>query len=424
MEIGFDISFTDFPVFGPDLGIRDVQAWREQTWGPRGIELAMDTAVAAGVRTVNFRVHAPGPMWPSNVPGTTPHNWAIYSRKLGLEPDMGQWNMVKDGIDIAHRKGLRVLGWFDMTEGHAGLPTAWSLNHPQFCIVSRDGIRMDGPLGLVGKDGTTFDKTMVHVDHEELIARSFMDVYCTRPDGVSIDPQLSFAYPQVVDYRLALIDEALDYGLDGLFLVACLGLGYEPPVRDSFKQTHSLDPLDLPEDDPRWIKHQQSFFTAFVRRVNDLVRQKERATGRKIELIIEGQGGIARPGYREPEIGWENLPNWGAMPAYIEIETLARERLVDALAFWSFRDVDALPAAVRDNIRIVSRFRYMSAEQFTEENYHARVREAEKCGVSLLLINEARGALARSAWMYPGPPGPLFRLTQELISREQGGNRS
>ncbi len=415
MEIALDISYTDWPREGPEgFGIRDVQAWREQTWGERGFETVMDTALAFGTKVINFRVHAPGPMWPSKVAETWPFNWGEDSRRRGLKPDMAEWNMVEAGVKAAHRKGLKVLGWFDMTEGHAGLPTAWAMNHPEFCIVNRDGVRLDGPVGMVGKDGTRFDKSMVWMGYDDLIKQGFMDIYCTRPDGTSIDPLVSMACPEVVEHRLALLKEMLDFDVDGLFLVACFGVGCEKPSTDRFKQKYGLDPHDVPETDPRWIEHQRFYFTDYFRKVRDLIRQKEKSAGRKIEFIVEGQGGIPTPGLQAPEIGCKTVPNWAAMPAYIDVETLAREKIVDTLAFWTLREMDALSPEVRRNIKLATRYRFFNFEEFTEENYKARIRETEKRGVSLFLINENRGPLALCPWMYPGKPGPLYELTQRL----------
>ncbi len=415
MEMAIDVSYTDFPVTLPcQLGPQETQVWRENTWGEQGLETVMDTALAFGTKLINFRVHAPGPMWHSKIPGTTPFNWGEYTRRLGLKPDLAEWDMVAAGIQAAHRKGIRVLGWFDMTEGHAGLPTAWALNHPECCLVTREGIRCDGPVGLVGNDGTQFEKNMVWMDYDELIAKGFMDRYCLRSDGVPLDPLLSMTYPEVIDYRLALIGEVLDMGLDGLFLVTCFGVGYEKPSIERFKQKYGMDPHDIPETDPRWLEHQRFYFTDFFRKVRELIRQKEKNAGRKIEFIVEGQGGIPGHGLQEPEIGMKTVPKWAAMPDYIDVETLAREKIVDTLAFWTLREMDDLSPDVRRNVKLATRYRYYNAEEFTEENYKARIRETEKRGVSIFLINEARVGLMSCPWMYPGKPGPLYDLAQKL----------
>jgi hypothetical protein len=414
MEIALDVSYTDFPVLGSSIGIKDVQTWQAETWGERGLETVMDTALAFGAKTINFRVYAPGPMWPSKVPGTWPNNWGEYTQRLGLKPDMAEWNMVKAAVDAAHRKGLKILGWFDLTEGHGGLPTAWSMNHPEFCSVNREGIRLDGPVGLIGKSGRRFDPTMVWMDYDELIAEGYMNKQCLRPDGVQCDPQLSLAFPEVVEYRLALLNEMFDFGLDGLFLVTVSNVGYEKPVSDSFMQKYGLDPRQVALDDPRWVKHQGTYFTSFIRKIRQLMQEKERVVGRKLEFVLEGQGGIPRPWYQDPEIGWERLPTWASMPAFVDIETLAREKLIDTVALWTFREMDALNPEVRKNVKLATRYRYMDAEQFTPATYKARVSEAEKRDVSLFLINEARVPLSLCPWMYPGKPGSLYELTQKL----------
>jgi len=418
MQLALDVSFTDFPVTLPGKLTPDqIQIWRENTWGQRGIDLVMNTALAYGAKLINFRVHAPGPMWHSKVHGTTPFNWGEYTKRLGLTPTMAEWDMVAAGIKAAHQREIKILGWFDMTEGHAGLPTAWALGHPECGIVTREGIRCDGPVGLVGKDGTRFEKDMVWMDYDELIEKGFMDRYCLRPDGVPLDPQPSMAFPEVVEYRLALLNEVLDMGLDGLFLVVCFGVGHEKPSADRFKQKYGLDSRQVADDDPRWIEHQRYYFTDFFRKVRDLIRRKEQTTGRKIKFIVEGQGGIPGHGLQEPEIGMKTVPKWAAMQRCVDVETLAREKIVDTFAFWTLREMDALSPDVRKNINLATRYRYYNPEEFTEENYRARIREAQKRGVSIFLVNEARCALMHHSWFYPGKPGPLFDLAQKFRKR-------
>ena len=106
------------------------------------------------------------------------------------------------------------------------------------------------------------------------------------------------------------------------------------------------------------------------------------------------------------------------MPAYVDVDALAREKLVDALAYWTLREMDALGDEVRRDIKLVTRYRYFNAEEFTEDAYKARIREAEKRGVALFLINENRAPLALCPWMYPGKPGPLHELTQRLRAQK------
>ena len=381
-EIALDVSITCWARFGPeDLNRPEKrEAWQQQTWGQRGLETVMDTALAAGVRQIHFRVHAPGPYWPTKVKDAAP---CYIPETFGLKPTFKEWNVVRAAAEAAHRKGIKILGWFDLTEGHAGHPTKWALKHPQFCVVGRNGVRRDGR----SKEPEKWP-------------------------GYN-DPVISFAYPEVVEYRLALLDELLSFGVDGVFLVVNQCVGYEPPVRESFKGKYGVEAMEIAEDDPRWIEHQRGYFTAFVRKVHELFRHHERTAGRELEFVLEGQGGTPGPDH-PPEPGWPNIPRWAMMNPCVDVETIAREKLVDGLCFWQLREIDRLSPEVRRNVKTLTRYRCMG---WGEREFKTRLTEAEKRGVSVLIINESRVALAGFRWMYPGEPGPLYKLSRELSPR-------
>lgn len=114
-----------------------------------------------------------------------------------------------------------------------------------------DEVRMDGPVGLVGRDETRFDKTMVHMDYERLLARGFMDVQCLRPHGAPVDPQVSLACPEVVEHRLALIDEVLGFGrvgpLQGMWCWRGSKRGGRSRYPDLAEAGVGVSPLGAPE---------------------------------------------------------------------------------------------------------------------------------------------------------------------------------
>ena len=155
MEIAFDCSFVDYPLCAPgELHLPEEKRgeWVKRLWGEEGLELVFDSILATGSRRVHFRSHCAGPWWPTGVEGA-----AACSVADPLDPSFGEWNVVEDAVRVGHSLGMKVIGWFDTTEGHAGIPTRWALGHPQFCIVDRGGSRLDGPLRLVDRNGEPFD---------------------------------------------------------------------------------------------------------------------------------------------------------------------------------------------------------------------------------------------------------------------------
>jgi hypothetical protein len=408
MEIAFDCSSVDYPLCVPDeLGIPEDrrEKWLAQVWGRGGLENIFDTILATGSSRVHFRSHCAGPWWPTTIHGAGP---GAVGRPL--EPSFEDWNLVAEAVEIGHEKGLKIIGWFDLTEGHAGIPTTWALNHPELCIVDRRGSRLDGPLRLVGHDGKRFDPSEGSA-YRDLIEKGFMDEECERPDGTTIDPHLSLAYPEVVEYRLGLLDELLSFGVDGVYLTANSCVGYEEPVTESFIEQHAVSPWDVPEDDPRWVEHTRGYFTDFLRQVSRLMDRHRRRSGWELDLVLEGQG--SEPRDQGPEPGWPMVPAWTSIPPFMDIESIAREGLVNGVSLWTFKEIDRLRPRLPPDIKIATRYRY-SEEVFTRANLRTRMKEAEKRGVSLFVINEPRVPLLRFGWMYPGAPGPLYQLAGEL----------
>ena len=91
----------------------------------------------------------------------------------------------------------------------------------------------------------------------------------------------SIAYPEVREYWLTLFREALDYGIDGITLYLNRFkpfVLYEQPVIDSFSKEFSEDPREVPEDDPRWIRHTADYLTAFLREIRKLVTRSRTGT--------------------------------------------------------------------------------------------------------------------------------------------------
>ena len=228
-----DISYTDFSVLHPE-----VPNWTAQTWGETGLKNVMDSVAATGSRRIDFRSYAAGPYWPTQVSGAAA---CTVAATQGLSPDFSQWNCVQSAVTAAHRDGIKTMGWFDLTEAHAGNPTAWALDHPQYCVVDRNGSRWDGPIGLVGNGGAVITRANAPMmDYNQLISGGFMTANCLRPDGAPVDPVLSYAYPEVNQYRLASINEMLATGVDGIYLVAPFAVGYEAPVVTAFQQKYGI----------------------------------------------------------------------------------------------------------------------------------------------------------------------------------------
>ena len=120
-------------------------------------------------------------------------------------------------------------------------------------------------------------------------ARSFWEnpQWAKRDKEGNLCANLSLAYEAARQHWLALLREALDYGIDGvvLYLNRCYPfVMYEEPAVASFKEKHGIDPRELPEDDERWQRHVASYVTQFVREVRALLDEKP---GRELAVIFK-----------------------------------------------------------------------------------------------------------------------------------------
>jgi glycosidase len=89
-------------------------------------------------------------------------------------------------------------------------------------------------------------------------------------DGRAYHSQLSFAFPEVRQYKLALLKELLAYDIDGFFFdwirtgdvrdnpqtdaEGVAGYGYEEPLVEGFKKEFGDDPAKIPNGDERWVR--------------------------------------------------------------------------------------------------------------------------------------------------------------------------
>ena len=162
-----------------------------------------------------------------------------------------QFDSLAYAIKYGHEIGLKIHAWATINEDDHGWgwPSEFSKAHPEFRWVRRD--------------------------------------------GTPYRSQLSFAFPEVRAYKLALIDELLtNYDLDGLFLdwirtgdvrdnpqtdpQGVANSGYESPNVDAFKAKYNADPHDVPNEDDRWVRLRAEPQTLFMRAVHDRVKKLQK----------------------------------------------------------------------------------------------------------------------------------------------------
>ena len=162
--------------------------------------------------------------------------------------DYGRFDSLAAAVAYGHTIGLKAHAWVSINEDDHGWGwrSEFSKQHPQFRWLRRDG----------------------------------------RP----YHSQLSFAFDQVREYKLALLDELLAYPIDGIFLDwirtgdirdnpqndagGVADYGYEAPNVQAFRNKFGTDPHDADPGDERWAKVRAQPITDFMRAARALCRRR------------------------------------------------------------------------------------------------------------------------------------------------------
>ncbi|MSP13591.1 MAG: hypothetical protein EXR62_11615 [Chloroflexi bacterium] len=109
---------------------------------------------------------------------------------------------------------------------------------------------------------------------------------CVDRDGTPIT-RMSYAFPGVQAFVISLLREVVARGVDGVCLVFIRGLPcvlYEQPLVESFHQQYGTDPRQAPADDSRWLSHQATCITGFMRAVRHEMDRIGQEVGRHIQV--------------------------------------------------------------------------------------------------------------------------------------------
>ena len=251
----------------------------QPAWGPEGVRHMLDACKGCGWSIVHWRVFDAGratykskllkPMgkgeadsfWTPQseadkalfakyTAGLTPEKKAEIERKMNAL-DYSTFDALQAAIDYGHQIGLKIYAWASINEDDHGWgwPSEFTKQHPEMRWVRRDG-------------------------------RAYHS-------------QLSFAFPEVRQYKLGLIEELLAYDIDGLFLdwirtgdvrdnpqndpKGVADYGYEKPLVEGFEKEHGAEPRKIDPGDERWARFRAAPQTQFMRDARKLVRSKKPA---------------------------------------------------------------------------------------------------------------------------------------------------
>lgn len=275
-----------------------------------------------------------------------------------LKPvDFRTFDALKEAIAYGHRVGLEVHAWLSVNEDDHGygLISRFAREHPQFCWVRRDG----------------------------------------RP----YRSQLSFASPEVRNYKLALVQEILDYNPDGIFFDwirtgdvrdnpqtdsdGVANYGYEKPLVEGFKAKFGVDPHDIPNGDDRWVLFRAEVQTLFMREARRLIRRHNRSM--PVAALVHQPWGY-RGGPNDTPYA-DNLRG-----LLLDVKTWAWEELIDAVVGAGYYRPGGSPEAAFKHLREVTESRvavWTYAWIGAADQFIADAQLAERLGASQMLLWES-----------------------------------
>jgi uncharacterized lipoprotein YddW (UPF0748 family) len=259
-------------------------------------------------------------------------------------------------VEYGHKIGLEIHAWLSINEDdHAwGLASRFSRGHPQFRWVKRN--------------------------------------------GCPYNSQLSFAFPEVRDYKLHIVREVLRYDLDGVFFdwirtgdirnnpqadpKGTADYGYEIPLVEGFKKKFGIDPRSIPNHDERWVRFRAEPHTIFLRRAHEMIKSKSKRL--PVSAMVHHRWGIR--GSDSPANG----PLFGQL---LDVERWAKDGLIDEIVAAGYYTKGGTPEKA---------FRYLKGlvknrckiwmygwVPGSVKDFRESVRIAEKVGASQILYWES-----------------------------------
>jgi len=237
-------------------------------WGKPGLYSILDQMKVAGITEVYIRAFNGGlACYPSKVAQVQDRYGYDEWKKMQLYPqptmsveylrvmDFHEYDPILDAVKAAEEFGIKLYIWYSMYEDdHGGAFLGqFARERPQFWQMDREGRSYSGTL--------------------------------------------DFFYDEVRQHKLAVVDELLAYGAEGLMLDfvrhnACPSadgngvhrMGYNPEIRAHFKGKHGVDPIDLPADDPTWLAFKTDIQTSFVREISRKLHST--SPGKELSLML------------------------------------------------------------------------------------------------------------------------------------------
>jgi len=345
------------------------------TWGVPGVHFILDRIRSAGITRVFWRA-SDGTMarFPSKV--YEPYH-GIPDPKDGNSPwvklrtevfDCRVFDVLEAAAAGCKQRGMEFGLWVTVMEEEHGLgKCAFAREHPEFYRVWRNGVRSQ--------------KTM------------------------------SYAYPEVVDFRLAFIKELMAYQPAAFLLdwVRCAETeplwdakgycraGYEEAILKHYRKKFGVDPRTLDNGDDRWLRFRADYHTAFFRKVKEHIRA--RRPGTSILSLVRGNLHPYDTGGKSPTLP----PLAHPLPmCLMDVQTWVKEGLTDTVCGdqWGNGGRPHPPQRIAEQVRLTGQHvgdpAHVGVEIYvyggSVRQIEANVRAAREAG--------AREAILFDAWWF------------------------
>ena len=114
---------------------------------------------------------------------------------------------------------------------------------------------------------------------------------CQTADGRGV-MRLSMAYPEVRSYMVSILQEAAEFGIDGVNLNFKRGapfVVYDPPLVEGFRKQYGHDPRQLDEWDKTWLEYRSGAVTQLMRELRQALDRVGARLGKRLEIAATTQ---------------------------------------------------------------------------------------------------------------------------------------
>jgi uncharacterized lipoprotein YddW (UPF0748 family) len=337
-------------------------------WGTQGVRSMLDTCKATGWTRIYWRVFNGG--------------LAVYRSKL-MDPE-GKWE--EDNYH-SHYGNIAVV------------KKAESFDYSQLDTLA-EAVRYGHQIGLEIYAWASINEDDHAWGSRSRFAKAHPEYRWRKRSGTFYHSQMSFAFPDVIRYKLALIEELIDgYPIDGLFLdwirtgdvrdepqTDAQGVadhGYEQPTIDGFKKHYGVDPVNLPNGDDRWVRYRAQPHTDFMRQVRTLTKNK-RSKSLPISVLV------AHPWmYR----GEKHKIDGSLRGLLLDVAAWADEGLIDEAVpagyYLDGGDAERAYQAIKEETRGKVPIAFYGWVPRSKQQFLADVQAAQRVGAQHILLWEA-----------------------------------